>query len=188
MTQVAKEAWSPGGAEYDAVLSELRDMVQACMQCGTCTASCPNGAFMDITPRQMWRMVQFGMIDEILDSRTYWYCSSCYTCTMRCPRGLKLTSAMAALKRLAQLSDGAGRRNGAFYSSFMDNVETYGRTQETMLMQNYFLRRRDPMLPLKFLPLGLRMLGKGKLHPPKGDCKGRLGPMFARAREMEGRS
>ena len=82
-------------------LSEIRNMVQACMQCGTCSASCPNLFAMDITPRQMWRMIALDLPERIFGSRTYWLCAGCYTCTLRCPRGLPLTAAMQALKRIA---------------------------------------------------------------------------------------
>jgi heterodisulfide reductase subunit C len=189
MSSALRETWSPATIEYQSVLAELKASVGACMQCGTCTASCPNGFAMDVTPRQMWRMIQFGMLDEILESRTFWFCSSCYMCTLRCPRGLKLTAAMGALKRLARL-DGSrqARRNGAFYEAFMANVETYGRVQESSLMNGYFLRRKDPTLPLALLPLGMKMLGKGKLHLPSSRQRGRLKAMFAKAREMEGLS
>ena len=184
MSEAVRATWSPPADEYGLILSGLKEEVAACMQCGTCTASCPNGFAMDITPRAMWRMIQFGMIDEIFDSHTYWMCSSCYTCTLRCPRGLKLTSAMASLKRLAMLSR-QGRRQGAFYRAFMDNVESNGRVQEMGMMSNWFLHRLDaPSLPLRFLPLGLKMLGKGKVHLPHGGSA-TLKPMFAKAREME---
>jgi len=157
------------------------------MQCGTCTASCPNGFAMDVTPRRMWRMVQFGMLDQILESRTFWFCSSCYMCTLRCPRGLKLTAAMSALKRLARMEGSRqAKKNGAFYEAFMENVENFGRVQETRLMNGYFLKRKDPTLPLSFVPMGMRMMGKGKLHMPSGGQKGVLKPLFAKAREMEG--
>jgi heterodisulfide reductase subunit C len=96
---------------------------------------------------------------------------------------------MAALKRLAGVADGPhARRNLAFYRAFMDDVEVHGRVQETSMMQRYFLKARDPMLPLSYLPLGVRMLGKGKVHLPgkgRGDV---LRPLFAKAREMEGLS
>ncbi|MDC0336140.1 4Fe-4S dicluster domain-containing protein [Pseudodesulfovibrio sp.] len=187
MSGAVRQTWSPGGDEYQSVLAELKEAVGACMQCGTCTASCPNGFAMDVTPRRMWRMIQFGMLDQILESRTFWFCSSCYMCTLRCPRGLKLTSAMNALKRLARL-DGSrqAKKNIAFYEAFMENVETYGRVQETSLMNGYFLKRKDPTLPLSFLPMAMKMLGKGKIHLPNGEQRGVLKPLFARAREMEG--
>jgi len=32
-------------------LATIRNMVSACIQCGTCTGSCPNAFAMDLTPR-----------------------------------------------------------------------------------------------------------------------------------------
>jgi len=43
-----------------------------CIQCGTCTASCPAAPAMDLSPRQMWRMVNLGLTDEVLHSKTMW--------------------------------------------------------------------------------------------------------------------
>lgn len=167
-------------------LDEVREMVRACMQCGTCTASCPNAASMDLTPRQMWRCLLFGFSAEVLASKTFWMCSACYSCTLRCPRGLPLTRAMAALKRLAaEHGPAAARRKGLFYQAFIDNVHKYGRVQEMDLMFHYFMAMRDPLLPLRFTPVGLKLLGKGKLHAPSGQHKGVLDDLFARVRELE---
>lgn len=176
-------------ALYAAELAKVQDMVRACMQCGTCTASCPNGFAMDLTPRAMWRLLLYGFEDEVFSSKTYWMCSSCYTCTLRCPRGLKLTSAMQAIKRLSALRDAkASRKHGLFYKTFIDNVEKWGRVQESDLMIRYFWRRKDPLLPLSYTGLGLKLMGKGKMHGPKGAHKGRLTAMFNKVKEMEGRS
>ena len=75
--------------------------LRTCIQCGTCTASCPSAEAMDISPRQMWRMVQLGLEDEVLHSKTMWLCSVCYQCHVRCPRGIPLTETIAKLKQLA---------------------------------------------------------------------------------------
>lgn len=172
---------------FDATLAEIRDMTAACMQCGTCTASCPNGNFMDIAPRGMWRRLSFGFVDEVLDSTSFWFCSSCYTCTLRCPRGLPLTRAITALKRLAALRDESEvRKKRAFYRSFVDNIEKFGRVQETSLMMHYFLTMKNPMLPLSYTPLGLKMMSRGKLHGADGTYKGTLKPMFEKVAQMEG--
>lgn len=179
------------GAPHDPspAWDEIGKMVSACMQCGTCSGSCPNAFAMDFTPRQMWRMIQFGLTAEVLRSKTFWLCSSCYACTMRCPRGLSLTGAMAALKRLAQtLGLPEIRKKAAFYRAFVDNIHTWGRVQEMSLMMDYFLSMKDPLLPLSFTPVGLKLLRKGKLHPPSGEHKGRLSAMFAKVAQMEGRS
>ena len=177
------------GAAPDPVgLAEVQDIVRACMQCGTCTASCPNAHAMDLTPRRMWRMLLFGLCEEVFQSRTFWLCSACYTCTLRCPRGLPLAAAMAALKRLAAAGDDAANRKKAlFYQEFMRNVEKNGRVQETGLMFHYFLAMRDPLLPLEYTPLGLKLLRKGKLHFGGGGQRGALAPLFGKVREMEAR-
>ena len=59
-------------------LAPIRDMVQACIQCGTCTGSCPNAFAMDRTPRQMWRLVLTDRQESIFSSQTFSLCSACY--------------------------------------------------------------------------------------------------------------
>ncbi|MBG0775700.1 MAG: 4Fe-4S dicluster domain-containing protein [Desulfovibrionaceae bacterium] len=176
----------PRAQALEAALDEVRHMVAGCMQCGTCSASCPNQFAMDLTPRRMWRLLLHGYADEVMDSKTFYLCSSCYGCTLRCPRGLPLTRAMAALKRASILRGGPGqRRHGAFYATFVDNVRRLGRVNETDLMAHYFVALRDPLAPFSFMPLGLRMLAKGKAGLHGSPQRGRLGPLFAKVREME---
>jgi heterodisulfide reductase subunit C len=93
---------------------------------------------------------------------------------------------MAALKRaVAASGDCKARRHGAFYRMFMDNVEKYGRVQESTLMARYLTAMRSPALALSFTPVGMKLMGKGKLHGPSSAMKGVLGPLFAKVREME---
>ena len=89
---------------------------------------------------------------------------------------------MASLKRLAAERE---LKKSAFYRSFLDNIRIWGRVQETDLMLRYFLAMRDPLLPLGFTSLGLKMLAKGKIHPPGSSHKGRLKALFDKARELE---
>ena len=72
-----------------------------CIQCGTCSATCPVSHFMDFTPRRIIAMVRAGFKEEVLRSFTIWLCSSCYSCTADCPREIKITDVMYALKQLA---------------------------------------------------------------------------------------
>jgi len=74
------------------------EKLRSCIQCGTCSATCPTAYAMDYSPRQLWRMVQLGMRDEVLNSRTFWLCTTCKSCQVRCPRGISLMDAMIALK------------------------------------------------------------------------------------------
>lgn len=168
-------------------LEEVRELMNACMQCGTCTASCPNAESMDLTPRMIWRLLQLGLGDMVFESRTFWLCSACYACQLRCPRGMPTTRAMAALKRAGALRR-EERFNAAFYRSFAENVRRYGRIQELALMNGYFMRMRDPLLPIKFAGLGMKLMRRGKVKPPDRSMRGRLDPIFNKVREMEGRS
>ncbi|MFP4391993.1 MAG: 4Fe-4S dicluster domain-containing protein [Desulfohalobiaceae bacterium] len=174
----------------EKALKALQGMLQACMQCGTCSASCPSSVDMDYTPRQVWRLVLLGQLQEIWHSHTFWLCSNCYTCTLRCPRGLPLTEAMNVLKRLAPKHTLPERREAAFYQSFMDSVRKHGRVQEMDMMMHYFRTMRDPTLPLRFAPLGSKLLWHGKMHHKKRWAKGekKLEQIFAKVQEMEGES
>lgn len=169
--------------------AELREMVNGCMQCGTCSAGCPNVHSMDISPRAMWRKVVSGQLEEVLASNTYALCSSCYTCTVRCPRGISVTEGMSALKRLSSACGTREQnRKTGFYRVFVDNIRRNGRVRETGLMTEYFMEMKDPLLPLQFAPLGMRMMVAGKIHPLAASHykgKGKLAPMFAKVAEME---
>jgi len=178
------------GAEPD-VLASVQKKVQACMQCGTCSGSCPNSFAMDLTPRQVWRLVQLGELDEIFDSTTFYLCSACYYCTLRCPRGLPLTENMSALKRLA-VAQGIVKykKSSNFYRTFMDTVKRYGRVREMEFINRYFLSLKNPFLPLGFASLGLKLMKKGKisLQPPKLFGEGRFDRLYQKVEELEARS
>lgn len=77
------------------------ELLRTCMGCGTCSASCPTGTAMDYTPRQLWRLMDLGLKDEVVRSRTFWLCVTCNACTVRCPRGIPLMETMLALKSYA---------------------------------------------------------------------------------------
>ncbi|MFQ6131453.1 MAG: 4Fe-4S dicluster domain-containing protein [Armatimonadota bacterium] len=157
----------------EVFLSELLatpagEKVKTCIQCGTCSASCPTSYAMDHTPRQVISFFRAGMLREALCTNTVWMCASCYSCTVRCPAGIKLTDIMYELKRL-------GTKYGltppdetlpVLSTAFVDSVEKYGRNFETGMMTQYTMRT-GPLGGLKNLPLGLLMkrLGRLKLRP-----------------------
>jgi heterodisulfide reductase subunit C len=142
-----------------------REKLLTCIQCGTCTASCPTAYAMDYTPRQLWRLIQVGLRDEALQSRTFWLCTNCYSCTIRCPRGIALTETMAALKRLA-IAEGVNGKDkdhvSAFYRAFVATVRRHGRNHEAELLLRYFLST-NPLAALKYARLGAGLFIKGRV-------------------------
>lgn len=158
----------------------IATLLAACMQCGTCSASCPNAAHMDMTPRRVWRLLSLGQEQEVLASRTFQMCSNCYSCTLRCPRGLPLTRAMNMLKRAA------GHGRDSFYRHFINQVRINGRVHETGLMMRYLLAA-GPVKALSFAPLGMKLMQKGKIslkHETAADAPD-LNPLFGRIQQME---
>lgn len=168
-------------------LATIRDMVNSCIQCGTCTGSCPNSFAMDLTPRQLWYNVLMGEKETIFHSKTFSLCSVCYYCTLRCPRGLPLTETMSALKQIAAKENLMPyKKSVCFYKSFMESVRRHGRVREMEFMTLYFLSMKNPFIPLKFAPLGMRLIGKGKVSleiPSKGI--GALDTIFRKVQELE---
>ncbi len=170
------------------ILSDLGKKLGACMQCGTCSGSCGSSHAMDLQPRELWRLVQLGMAEDVFESKTFWLCSSCYYCTLRCPRGLPLTDAMAALKYLAMTRRAAKERmSPLFYGSFARSIRLYGRVREFEMMAEYLLRLGNPVTAMAFAPMGLKLLVKGKVsvHVPNLSGKGKLDAIFRKAREIE---
>lgn len=175
-------------------LQAIQDKIKPCMQCGTCTASCPNEFAMDLTPRHLWRMVQMGDTEAIFASQTFTLCSACYSCSLRCPRGLPLTEAMHDLKQLAakhQLH--RYKASTAFYGHFMNTVRRHGRIHETEFIARYFLTMTPskPLMPLKYTGMGLKLLFKGKLsleNPFAAPGKQSLEPIFKKVEAMEERA
>ncbi len=140
------------------------DRISRCLQCGTCTGSCPVSYAMDISPRQVIALFRAGQMEEIFRSRTIWICASCYMCTTRCPQGIKITDLLYSLKRTAMEAGLYPGRFAAYRLSqaFVSNVNRYGRNHEILLLLRYYLWRR-PWELLRMAPLGWKMLRKGRV-------------------------
>lgn len=138
--------------------------VYACYQCGVCSGGCPVSFAMDYTPRQIIRMVQLGMIDEVLSSATIWLCASCSTCATRCPREIELPEVMASLKSLA-IKKGIHakiKEGPALYKTMVGLMKKYGRIHEPEMYMK-FAQRTNIMKLLKQMPLSVNLVKKGKL-------------------------
>jgi heterodisulfide reductase subunit D len=74
------------------------DKLSTCLQCGTCSSSCPTYFAMDVPPRKLWRMVSLGLKEDIARSSTFWLCTACHSCTIRCPRGIPVSDSMRQIR------------------------------------------------------------------------------------------
>jgi heterodisulfide reductase subunit C1 len=71
----------------------IKESLNACIHCGTCTAICPAASFYDYDPRELTATVQEiasknndHQLTELLRSDYIWYCGECMSCKTRCPR------------------------------------------------------------------------------------------------------
>jgi heterodisulfide reductase subunit C len=73
-----------------------------------------------------------------------------------------------------------------FYQEFLGSVRRHGRVREMEFMTLYFTHMKNPLLPIRFTSLGLKLLNKGKLPlqiPSKGS--GKLNTLFQAVDEVE---
>ncbi len=116
---------------------ECGEKVSRCYQCGKCSAGCPISFQMDYLPNQIIRMVQLGMEEQVLSSKTIWLCASCLTCTVRCPRKIDIAEIMDYLRRSAykkQVIPLDETEIPLFNKIFLRNIELFGRLFELGLI------------------------------------------------------
>jgi heterodisulfide reductase subunit C len=157
--------------------------LDVCVQCGTCSGTCPVADYMDQTPRKLIGMIRADLKDEVLASNTYWYCASCYHCTVRCPAGIDIAGFMYALKRYTiwKHIHKEGLVGPNFSETFVKTIIRSGRSyepvlattvlfstgmkdviQEAVTATNLMLKGRMPVIPSKIKRLAnfKRMIGR----------------------------
>jgi heterodisulfide reductase subunit C len=118
------------------------EQLQSCIQCGTCSGTCPLSIYMDFSPRQVVALVRADFKNEVLRSNTVWLCASCYACTVECPRQIRITDIMYALKQRA-IQDGIYPRRfpiPVLAKEFYEMVRSKGRITEMLLVMKLFLK------------------------------------------------
>jgi len=80
--------------------------LKTCIQCGSCSGSCPAAEGMEVTPRRLWRLVQLGMEKEVMEAQNFWQCATCALCEIRCPRGIPLSQIMTKLREYYTVKEG----------------------------------------------------------------------------------
>lgn len=194
VTEIAPKALSAAAAiPKRSFLQEViaatpgESRLEMCIQCGTCGGSCPSAMDMDHTPRQLFAMIRGELKNEVLASNTPWYCVSCYYCTVRCPQEIHITDLMYTLKRMAieaKLYDDSTAPD--LSSSFVDQVENYGRSFELGLATRHWLRH-FPLRLVGSAGFGWGMLSQDRmdLRPKKIKAIDQLKAILKKAKELD---
>ncbi|MGC8634485.1 MAG: 4Fe-4S dicluster domain-containing protein [Candidatus Limnocylindrales bacterium] len=97
--------------------------IDACFNCGNCTAVCPLSTEDATFPRRIIRYAQVGMKDELLSSKELWTCYYCGECSDTCPRQADPGQFMAAARRYAIASyDRTGLARTMYTSPVLGSV------------------------------------------------------------------
>ena len=75
--------------------------VDACFDCGNCTAICPLSNGKTAFPRKMITYAQLGLEGKLLGTPDMWLCDYCGECTKTCPRQAEPSEFMMAVRRFA---------------------------------------------------------------------------------------
>jgi heterodisulfide reductase subunit C len=114
--------------------------LRTCIQCGTCSGTCPVADYMDHSPRRIIGMIRSDLKEEVLSSNTFWYCASCYHCSVRCPAQIDIAGMMYALKRYSiwNKSYQEDLVGPVFSEAFVKTIVRSGRSYEPILAPAYF--------------------------------------------------
>ena len=165
------------------------DQLQSCIQCGTCSGTCPLSIYMDFSPRQVMALVRADFKNEVLSSKTVWLCASCYACTVECPRQIRITDIMYALKQRA-IKEGIYPKRfpiPILAKEFSEMVRSKGRITETLLVMRLFLKANwRAVLSSWRLGLGLIRTGRFVIRHERIERRAELAAMLAAAGNNSG--
>jgi len=161
---------TPEGEEFkEKVLKLAGQEVKTCIQCGTCSASCPTAHLMDTPIRKLVKLVLEGEKKAALESRSIWLCTSCLLCTVRCPRNIRPMAVVAALKNIYE-DEGMKCKDSVFEGIFARQIRDYGRRSEVLLSAEYMIR--SPKSAAQIMAFGAELVPKGKIEMSFEAAKG----------------
>ena len=144
--------------------------VLTCIQCGTCSASCPTAHLMDPSIRMLVKLCLEGKKEEALHNDTLWLCTSCLLCTVRCPRSIRPKAVVSALKDIAE-REGIKSKDASYEELFLRQIRDYGRISELPLTGEFLLV--FPQGAVQSMQMGLELLPRGKIGLDIEKIKGR---------------
>lgn len=150
--------------EFKAEVSRLAgEEFLTCIQCGTCSASCPTASLMDPSIRGLIKLCLEGKREQALHNETLWLCTSCLLCTVRCPRGIRPKAVVSALKEIAERGEAAKSlpADAAYERLFLKQIGDYGRIAELSLTGEFLLAYPQGMV--QSMQVGLELFPRGKI-------------------------
>lgn len=77
------------------------EVINECIACGVCTASCAIASETQMNPRQIIQKILVGARGPVLDSMQPWLCKTCHMCESTCQFGVSLSDVFGIVRKLA---------------------------------------------------------------------------------------
>jgi succinate dehydrogenase / fumarate reductase iron-sulfur subunit len=152
--------------------------VDACIQCGACVAACTSHeadrhflgpaalakAYRFVADTRESEDARNARLATLQEPTGMWDCTRCNFCVQVCPKDVQPMEAIIRLRRAAIERGLTNTGGGRHVIGFRDLIAKYGRLNEALMpLKVIGLNFRHF---LSVLPLGLRMLVKGKVPSP----------------------
>ena len=127
---VSPQGILPGGSFFGKSAATIRSA--ACFTCGECSSACPvSGERSVFDPRVIVRMVNLGLVEELVRSPSIWLCLSCGRCTDACGQRVDGRQMFQRLQEAAVCDAGVTpiaifhmkETEVLIYSHFLDRVD-----------------------------------------------------------------
>jgi heterodisulfide reductase subunit C len=77
------------------------ELIEKCVACGVCTASCSISSGSQYNPRQLMQKILVGARQRVLESEQPWLCKTCHLCEEACQYGVRLADVFKIVRKLA---------------------------------------------------------------------------------------
>ena len=144
-------------------IQRSRQPVSCCYHCQRCGGGCPVTEAAGTPPNRFLRLLQLGLVDEVLENPLLWLCVGCSACGVRCPNNISTNEVIDQVRALSMDCKRIGstaKDQRLFHRLFVGQVRRFGRIHELSLVMELKLRTRKWFTDLL---LGQRMFFKGKL-------------------------
>lgn len=114
----------------EVAASPSGEAIATCVQCGTCTSSCPVEILdPNFNIRRLVARVKLGLREDVLSDPAVWACVRCFACVARCPKHVRPGDVVEALRHIAlrEGRTGVGPRHAR---AFAASVREGGRIHE----------------------------------------------------------
>ncbi len=106
VSQVRRNGRTPVHVEPDLEFIRVMtrtggDSLKKCMQCGTCSATCPLAPDDHPFPRKEMAWAVWGMKDRLMADPDVWLCHHCNDCSTNCPRSARPGDVLGAVRQQA---------------------------------------------------------------------------------------